>query len=273
MFIALNFPPQINPDNQNPMQKFTPFFQLVIASWVAKLLGWSGAILATVGVSVTYQQNAPAAIAQVIIGLIGMVAHAVLSHLTLRAAHNSAPTPSLPTGVKQALIAIAFVPLAALALSGCQTVNGVTTLSPTAVSVLSSLQKASSALAASGALPAGKTTDVVNDTSTISNALETINTGTGFTQAQALAVAQSFKSNASTTGYIELAATISQYVAPFVNSLVQQGLSAAEVQAQTTQLLTNLSPAVQSGISSTPSTSLDIHPVARDSAGLLVYSF
>ncbi len=137
--------------------------------------------------------------------------------------------------------------------------------------MLSALQKASAKLAASGKLPAGKTADVVNDTATLSNAFETINTGQGFTDEQALAVAKSFKSDASTTGYIELAATISQFLVPFVNSLVQQGLPPAEVQAQTTQVLTNLSPAVQAGVISVAPTTYELRAIGRDDAGALVY--
>ena len=73
-----------------------PFFQLILASWIAKLLGWSGAVLATVGVTVSYTKDAPLNIAQVIVGLLLMAVHALISHLTLKTAHASSPTPLPP---------------------------------------------------------------------------------------------------------------------------------------------------------------------------------
>jgi len=150
-------------------------------------------------------------------------------------------SPFLPLLATGLMLSVALLP------TGCAT-GSANSVSSDVISVLSDVQKASTALASSGAIPAGTPSNVVNDAATISNALETINTGQGITQSQALAVAQSFKSNASTTGYIQLAATVSQVLVPFVNSLIQQGQSPAQVQAQTTQVLTHLAPAVQAGI-------------------------
>jgi hypothetical protein len=142
-----------------------------------------------------------------------------------------------------------YIPiLTCLGLFGCA---GMSPLEPTVVSVLSAIQSASSKLAASGAVPAGKSTDVVNDASTITNALETINTGAGITPQEATDVAASFKSNASTTGYIQLAAAISDVLVPFVDDLIKSGLTPAQVQTNTTQALVNIPAAVAAGTSPT----------------------
>ncbi len=102
------------------MQKPSWFVRLLLTSWIAKLLGWSGASLATVGVHLTYEQNAPGAIADILIGLVLMATHALLSHLTLaHAADGASKTPlTVSPGTKALLF---FALLSPFLLTGCIT--------------------------------------------------------------------------------------------------------------------------------------------------------
>jgi len=152
------------------------------------------------------------------------------------------PTSSAAKAVLPLLLGLLLIG-ATLGLTGCA--GG---LSSDVRIALNDISAATAKLQASGQVPQGRTSDVVSDANTISNALETINTGNGITVDQANKIAKSFKSNSSTTAYIDLAAEISQIVVPFVNGLIQAGESKSDVQAQTTQLLTQLPTQVQSAV-------------------------
>lgn len=109
------------------MQKFIPFANLVIASWIARLLGWCGASLATFDITLSWTKDAPLHVAQLITGLLLMVANAVISHLNLKAAHGASNTPILPPGVTKAAIAFAILlPFTAIT-TGCSTNTNLTT--------------------------------------------------------------------------------------------------------------------------------------------------
>lgn len=137
----------------------------------------------------------------------------------------------------------------AIHLTGCQTTNGVTTLDPTAQTVLSAIQNAAKQAAASGALPSGsKGAGSVTDAQTIGVALQTLNSGTGISIPAAQDVAASFKSNSATTGFITLGATIIDALLPAINALVNSGASTSTVQNVTNQVLANAPSAVAAGL-------------------------
>ena len=139
------------------------------------------------------------------------------------------------------------------------------------------VQKASAGLAQSGLVPAGKATDTVNDASTVSNALfTTLGTGT-IDPTQAAAVAQSFHSDKATTNYVALGVMGTDLLIGLTKDLIAAGATKSQITAAQTQALVGLPTAVQQGVTAPPpapaSTTYQLHPVARDSAGSLGYSF
>ena len=78
--------------------KFVPFIQLIIASWIADLLGWIGAPLALAGIHLTYDQTTAPHIAAAIVGLGMIVIQRIISHFNLKVAHLSpAAHPDAPS--------------------------------------------------------------------------------------------------------------------------------------------------------------------------------
>lgn len=135
----------------------------------------------------------------------------------------------------------------AMLLCGC---SGVTwpQIGTDVVTALTDVQKAASAAQASGAVPSGKIGDVVNDTSTVSNALETLASGAPVTQAQADAAAASFHSNGKTTQYIEIGTQVINGFVQLTKAYLAAHQPAPAVQAAQVQFLVNAAPAVQAGL-------------------------
>lgn len=79
----------------------TEIDQLAISTLVpflTRLLGWTGATLATAGVTVNFGPDFALKIATVLVGLVGMLAHEVLARRTAKKNVDSAFTNGLNAG-------------------------------------------------------------------------------------------------------------------------------------------------------------------------------
>jgi len=146
-----------------------------------------------------------------------------------------------------------IVLLLCIALFGCTTAQ-LSTFDADAVTALSAINSLTGAAIASGALPSGKASDIVNDANTISAALETIATGAPITKDQAVAVATSFKSNSSTTSYAALVPLIVNPIVQLVQAKIAAGATTAEVQTAQVQAIANAPTAVQAAVSTATAT-------------------
>ena len=137
-----------------------------------------------------------------------------------------------------------------VAFYGCSATQ-LATLDSDTVAGLDLISTATAAAQSSGALT-GKTANIVSDVGITSNALGTLLTGQPITTAQATAVAASYKSNATTTGYMVAAAPVINALVSLVNSKIAAGATPAQVVTAGTTLLANAPAAAQASLPPTP---------------------
>ena len=222
--------------------------KVLLTDWINKMILMFGGVFAAVGIH--FDSNAGLLMASAFL----TVVHMVIGHINVRKALK---TPTTTPGLGKAAALILIAGLGGLGLGGCAALQE---YEPAVVTALTDLQQQAAKAQASGAVPAGKATNIVNDTSTTTSALETLVTGQPITDGQTSALVASFKLDSTSATYASLGVLVVNGLVSLTDSLIAAGKTQAEVKADQVNYLVNAPTTVQAALTTPALVSTPVNP-------------